>query len=156
MHLQGSQASGIWLWIWDVAQVYSILFCSPIFSNKSLGQATTELTRFKRVIGVDPSAKMLQDAQGYVAKEAPGMKAEFVQSSAEDLAFLKDGSVDLIVGGMFVPSICQIVAHLYPTAQAAHWFDWSKLWPELSRTMRPGGTAAFWVRPMLFSCLNKL
>lgn len=29
-------------------------------------------------------------------------------------------------------------------AQAAHWFDWSKLWPEVARVLRKGGSAAFW------------
>ena len=28
--------------------------------------------------------------------------------------------------------------------QAAHWFDYGKVWPELSRTVRRGGTLAFW------------
>jgi trans-aconitate 3-methyltransferase len=28
--------------------------------------------------------------------------------------------------------------------QAAHWFDYSKVWPELSRKVRRGGTLAFW------------
>lgn len=28
--------------------------------------------------------------------------------------------------------------------QAAHWFDYSKVWPELARKVRRGGTVAFW------------
>lgn len=39
------------------------------------------------------------------------------------------------------------------TAQAAHWFDWERFWPEVARVLRKGGTLAVWVRrqsnPML-------
>lgn len=49
------------------------------------------------------------------------------QASAEDLSFLPDNSVDLAVAG-----------------QAAHWFDYTKAWPELSRVVKPGGSIAFW------------
>lgn len=52
---------------------------------------------------------------------------EFRQGSAEDLGFLSDASVDLAVAG-----------------QAAHWFDYSKVWPNLARVVRTGGTIAFW------------
>ena len=31
-------------------------------------------------------------------------------------------------------------------AQAAHWFDWGKLWPEAARVLKPGGSLASWVR----------
>lgn len=34
---------------------------------------------------------------------------------------------------------------MHNVAQAVHWFDYSKLWPEVARTLRSGGTAAFWV-----------
>ena len=30
-------------------------------------------------------------------------------------------------------------------AQSGHWFDWSKVWPQVHRILRHGGTAAFWV-----------
>lgn len=30
-------------------------------------------------------------------------------------------------------------------AQAAHWFDWGKLWPEAARVLKPGGSLASWV-----------
>jgi trans-aconitate 3-methyltransferase len=52
---------------------------------------------------------------------------EFRQASAEDLSFVEDGSLDMVVAG-----------------QAAHWFDYNKVWPELSRKVRKGGTLAFW------------
>ncbi|TFY53666.1 hypothetical protein EVG20_g10013 [Dentipellis fragilis] len=48
-------------------------------------------------------------------------KFEFVQSAAEDLSFLEDGSVDLLVA-----------------AQSSHWFDWTKMWPEVARVFAQG------------------
>lgn len=53
---------------------------------------------------------------------------EFREGSAETGSKeLEDGSVDMVVAG-----------------QAAHWFDYEKLWPEMARIVRPGGTLAFW------------
>jgi len=103
------------------------------------GQATVELHPFKRIIGVDPSQKMLENARNYASSFLPdrpnstqilpdvGSQYEFVQSPAEDLAFLKDRSVDIVIA-----------------AQAAHWFDWNRLWPELARVLRKNATVAFW------------
>ncbi|KAF8154457.1 S-adenosyl-L-methionine-dependent methyltransferase [Crassisporium funariophilum] len=99
------------------------------------GQATVELRPFQEVLGVDPSPGMLDKARAYT--EGLGAHTEtnipafkFVQGSAEDLskAIPEAGSVDLLIA-----------------AQAAHWFDWKKVWPEVNRVLRPGGTAAFWV-----------
>jgi hypothetical protein len=56
-----------------------------------------------------------------------GGNIEFIQAAAESLPFLNDSSVDLVVAG-----------------QAAHWFNYNQLFPELKRIMRPGGTLAFW------------
>ncbi|THH29909.1 hypothetical protein EUX98_g4295 [Antrodiella citrinella] len=52
---------------------------------------------------------------------------EYVQSPAETLPFLEDSSVDVII-----------------SAQAAHWFDWQKLWREAARVLRKDGTIAAW------------
>lgn len=46
---------------------------------------------------------------------------------AQDLDFLEDGSVDFICAG-----------------QAAHWFDYKLVWPQISKKLRRGGTLAFW------------
>lgn len=51
----------------------------------------------------------------------------YTQASAEHLQFVEDGSVDMVVAG-----------------QAAHWFDYGKVWPELCRKLRKGGTVAWW------------
>lgn len=79
---------------------------------------------FGSVVAVDPSAGMIRQA----AQSTPsGSNITFRQSWSEDLSFLDDGSVDLVVA-----------------AQAAHWFDYSRVWPELARVVRPGGSLAFW------------
>nr|GAT45722.1 S-adenosyl-L-methionine-dependent methyltransferase [Mycena chlorophos] len=101
------------------------------------GQATAELLRpvdeqglgFARVTGVEPGEKMIGQAKTFAASLGErGEALSFVQGPAEDLAFLADRSVDLVV-----------------SAQAAHWFDWHRLWPELSRVLRPAGTVALWI-----------
>ncbi|EJD07831.1 S-adenosyl-L-methionine-dependent methyltransferase [Fomitiporia mediterranea MF3/22] len=98
------------------------------------GQATAELRQFKHVIGVDPSKQMLVGAQKYTFDGLKGHDLEsarkqflFVESQAENLGFLENSSVDLVIA-----------------AQAAHWFNWKVLWPELARVLRPHGTVAVW------------
>ncbi|KAI0826705.1 S-adenosyl-L-methionine-dependent methyltransferase [Trametes gibbosa] len=95
------------------------------------GQATVELTPFQHIVGVDPSARMIEQARAGVKTRLAGLdlssQVEFVQSAAEDLAFLQDGSVDLVVA-----------------AQACHWFKWDKFWPEVARVLRKNGTFAAW------------
>jgi SAM-dependent methyltransferase len=92
------------------------------------GQATIELTPFKRVTGVDPSSKMIEVAQGILEKKLLSTSQfEYVHGSAENLSFLEGSSVDLVI-----------------SAQASHWFDWNELWPELARVLKKNGSAAFW------------
>jgi len=91
------------------------------------GQATEKLKPFQEVIGIDPSPVMLDKARASITET----KFQFIQGSAEDLSqttTLQAESVDLITA-----------------AQSAHWFDWSKVWPQTHRVLRRGGTAAFWV-----------
>ncbi|EMD36577.1 hypothetical protein CERSUDRAFT_115612 [Gelatoporia subvermispora B] len=106
------------------------------------GQATLELTPFKHIIGVDPSDRMIMQASQALQSHNSTLNADnsalientplasrvrFIQGPAESLDFLEDGSVDLIV-----------------SAQAAHWFDWTRLWPEAARVLRRGGSLAVW------------
>lgn len=51
----------------------------------------------------------------------------FMESFAEHLTDVDDGTADCIVSG-----------------EAAHWFDMDKVWPELGRCLRQGGTVALW------------
>lgn len=67
---------------------------------------------------------MIQQAQELSTQQT---NITFHSSTAENSAFLPDESVDMVTA-----------------AQAAHWFDYPRLWPELARVVRPGGTVAFW------------
>lgn len=91
------------------------------------GHATVELTAFKHVIGVDPSSTMIKQAETHIGTTTHPGELQFKQSKAEELTFLDDASVDMIT-----------------SAQAAHWFDWKKLWPEAARVLRQHGTLAVW------------
>jgi len=84
---------------------------------------------FSTVVGTDPSAGMITQAQTITqAEQFPqgSGKVFFRQAGAENIDFLEEGSVDLVTAG-----------------QAAHWFDYSKLWPEMARLTRPASTLAF-------------
>ncbi|KAH8775074.1 putative Trans-aconitate 3-methyltransferase [Hyaloscypha finlandica] len=81
---------------------------------------------FTKIIATDPSNAMITQAISSTPEEQYS-NIEFRQASAEDLSFIEDGSLDMVVAG-----------------QAAHWFDYGKVWPELSKKVRRGGTLAFW------------
>lgn len=71
---------------------------------------------------------MLHGARTRVESLYPGSQQfRFVHSAAEDLSSFPDSSTDMAI-----------------SAQAAHWFNWPKLWKELARVMRPGGSVAVW------------
>jgi len=81
---------------------------------------------FGHVIGTDPSPGMIKKSKDLTpSTDYPNV--EYQVASAESLPFVKDGSVDMVVAG-----------------QAAHWFDYPKLFPELKRVLRKDGTIAFW------------
>lgn len=64
-----------------------------------VGQATTELSPFQKIIGVDPSAKMIEQATKNAATTGLPGQIEYKQSAAEELPFLEDGSVDFVSAG---------------------------------------------------------
>lgn len=78
---------------------------------------------FGSAIALDPSAGMVEQAR----KLTSDPNIIIRQGSAEDLSFLPDSSIDCVVAG-----------------QAAHWFDFAKVWRQLSRVVKRGGTLAFW------------
>ena len=71
-----------------------------MWGDQEIGQATLELTPFQRIIGVEPSTKMIEQARSNAETAALPAQVEFKQSGAEDLPFLEDGSVDLITSGL--------------------------------------------------------
>lgn len=73
--------------------------CSVLIICSTLGQATTELTPFCRVIGVDPSPRMIEQAKQSVSVGLAN-QVQYVQSPAESMPFLPDGSVDMIISGL--------------------------------------------------------
>ncbi|KAG5996985.1 hypothetical protein E4U54_002462 [Claviceps lovelessii] len=78
---------------------------------------------FAHVVGIDTSPGMVEQA----ASSTQDANITFRQAGAEDLSFLDDEAVDMIVAG-----------------QSAHWFDYDKAWPELCRVLKPHGSLAFW------------
>lgn len=84
------------------------------------GQAAVDLSRhYREVIATDISAKLLSLAPacpGVIYREAPAEQSG-----------LPEASVDLVT-----------------VAQALHWFDLPRFWPEASRVLKPAGILAFW------------
>ncbi|KAG9074453.1 hypothetical protein FS749_013989 [Ceratobasidium sp. UAMH 11750] len=92
------------------------------------GQATVAVAeRFKHAVGCDPSPGMVENARLAVEQTNLANKPTFEVSPAERLGFWGDESVDMAIA-----------------AQAAHWFDYKRLFPELARVLKPGGTVAIW------------
>lgn len=84
------------------------------------GQAAVGLANyFSVVIGTDGSVAQLRSAQA-----AP--RVAYVGNLAEQPAF-RDQSIDLVTA-----------------AQAAHWFDHERFYPQVRRVLRPRGALAIW------------
>jgi SAM-dependent methyltransferase len=82
------------------------------------GQAALALARhFEQVYAVDPSA-------GQIGSAEPHPRVEYRVAPAEATG-LPAASVDLVVA-----------------AQALHWFDFERFWPEVRRVARPNGVFA--------------
>jgi len=84
------------------------------------GQAALGLARhFERVVATDGSVAQLKNAQ-------PHPRVRYVANLAECLA-VRDHSIDVIT-----------------VAQAAHWFDHARFYPEVQRVLHPDGVLALW------------
>ncbi|KAI9651364.1 trans-aconitate methyltransferase 1 [Ciborinia camelliae] len=82
---------------------------------------------FTHVFGTDPSHNMIAQAEASSENRLRSPNIEWKVASAENLQFVEDGSLDMVVAG-----------------QAAHWFDFGRVWREVHRKLRRGGTVAFW------------
>jgi ubiquinone/menaquinone biosynthesis C-methylase UbiE len=84
------------------------------------GQASVDLAeKFARVIATDASAQQIREAVRHP-------RIEYRVALAEESA-LPDASVGLVT-----------------VAQALHWFDLSKFYPEVKRVLKPRGAIAVW------------
>lgn len=108
--------------------------------------------RAARVLAIDPSAGMVEQARGILQKE--GVEGvECRTGRAEEISKVTGSEkVDLaIVGEAAVvlqrPTNADATASVHP-GQAAHWFDHSKVWAELGKVVRCGGTVAYIVRTL--------
>ncbi|KAF7857979.1 hypothetical protein EAF04_009336 [Stromatinia cepivora] len=105
------------------------LGCGHGLITRALGSAGG----FEKIWGTDPSRVMIEEAKALSNKPNANNphgregKIQWRQASAEDLSFVEDGTLDMVVAG-----------------QAAHWFDFSRVWGEIYRKLRKGGTVAFW------------
>ncbi|KAL2890301.1 Metal tolerance protein 8 [Ceratocystis lukuohia] len=80
--------------------------------------------KFNKIVGVDPSEKMIEQASELSSKY-PSMS--FQVSLAEDLHAFPDAAFDMAVAG-----------------QSAHWFNNTAALSEIARVVRPGGCFALW------------
>jgi ubiquinone/menaquinone biosynthesis C-methylase UbiE len=76
-----------------------------------------------KVIGVDISRELIRLARELTKKELPDAKADFVVSSADDLSFIKDKSIDKIVIVLAIQNIENV----------------SGVFKECSRVLKPSG-----------------
>lgn len=84
------------------------------------GQASVALAEhFRRVVGTDPSANQIAEAQ-------PRANVGYRVEPAEQCS-LADSSVSLVT-----------------VAQALHWFDHARFYAEVKRVLKPGGLFAAW------------
>lgn len=84
------------------------------------GQAAIDLAgHFDQVLASDASARQLAEAIAHP-------RVFYVRHPAESLP-IRSASADLIA-----------------VAQAAHWFDFDRFYPEARRVLRPGGLVALW------------
>ncbi|KAF7308471.1 Methyltransf-25 domain-containing protein [Mycena chlorophos] len=82
---------------------------------------------FERVTCLDPNEGIVDEGTDFATSLGDqGSGLAFLQRAAENLEFLQDESVDLFVSAQ------------------ANSLDWKRLWPELSRVLRHGGTLSFW------------
>jgi len=97
---------------------------------KAPGEPFASLRKYiKRVIALDKSERMLEQARAIATEAQATPPHEFHLSSADEINtdVVQDESVDLAIA-----------------MQAVHWLDMPKLYASLLRVLRPGGSFIFW------------
>ncbi|KXN81413.1 Trans-aconitate 3-methyltransferase [Leucoagaricus sp. SymC.cos] len=112
------------------------------------GQATKRLTPFREIVGLDPSENMIKAvlANRDFFPPSPSLSATSASTATVtpgggNVFRFKHGNAE----GLATAGIVEESVDLVAAAQACHWFDWNKVWPETERVLRVGGTAAFWI-----------
>lgn len=153
------------------------LGCGPGFVAQNLASAFTE------VVGIDPSQKMVDVALQPEGDGASKIKY-LVGGAEDMKGFAEDHSVDLAIAGQvrsifsldhedelgfdlfkgfasdFRPlivsasSLCSCLLFVLLLQAALSGFNFEKVWPELTRILKPKGTAVFFVRPSSASHLS--
>lgn len=106
------------------------LFETALDIGCGTGQSTFNMrNHFKTVIGTDISEAQINQARTTLSERygTDEKMMSFRVSPAEDLSFQPDSSVDLVT-----------------VAQAIHWIDIEKFYPEVKRVLRPHGVLALY------------
>ena len=97
------------------------------------GTATLALApQFSHVIGLDPSAGMINTARSLSGSSSASNPIRFEISTAEEL------------GSQLYPPVETSSVDLITASTAAHWFDMKRFWPRAAEVLKPGGTFALW------------
>lgn len=158
MRRNPSNKAGVLHWTLDVVITSLDDFLFIILTSTGPGIVTSVLAnKFNTVFGLDPSLPMLNEARincstiptTVMDPEAGHARdVHFLRGCAENLSEFENDSVDLITSGTY-PQLYGDEHVLTETmrliAEAAHWFDHERAWPEMFRVLKKGGTIALWV-----------
>ena len=94
--------------------------------NSALDVATGNGQAALGLAGHFAAVRATEPSEAQIARARPHPRVSYVRESAERIGS-PDGHFDLLTA-----------------AQAAHWFDWRRFYPEARRVLRPGGVIALW------------